>query len=409
MSKKERVGIIGGGPAGMMAAITAGKNPKNQVVLLEKNEKLGKKLYITGKGRCNITNSIDISEFFNYIPRNKEFLYSSLYSFTNDDIIKMLDELGLKTVVERGNRVFPESNKSNDVLKAFEKALRLNNVEIHLNNEVSAIEKSQDVFTVKSIRGNLEFDKLIIATGGISYPMTGSTGDGYKFSKKFGHTVVDPEPSLVPVVLKDKYLSELQGLSIKNAEISVYVNKKLKHSEFGEFLFAHFGITGPIVLTLSEYLSNYKKNEIEIKCDFKPALDTKKLDTRLQREFAENSNKQILTVMYNLLPRSLAKVVLEISEVDLETPCHQITKAERQKINDNIKGFPMTYDSLADIKLAIITKGGVNVKEINPSTMESKIIPNLYFCGELIDINAFTGGFNLQLAYSTGFLAGISV
>ena len=406
---KEKIIVIGGGPAGMMAAIQAGKKPDVEVMLLEQNEKLGKKLFITGKGRCNITNSQDISEFFENIPQNREFMYSALYTFTNDNLIDFFNQMGVETKIERGNRIFPVSDKSSDVIKALETAMRASGVSVSLNTKVVSVSKYGDYFTVKTNAGNYQCDKLIIATGGLSYPVTGSSGDGYRFGKSMGHSVSQLHPSLVPVILKDDFLDELQGLSIKNAEISLVVKEKVKHREFGEFLFAHNGITGPIVLTLSQYISDYANGDVKLFCNFKPALDEKTLDLRLQREISENSNKQIITVMYNLLPRSLAAVVLNRAEVDEKTPCNQITKVNRLAILNQIRKFEFSFDSLADIKLAIITKGGMNLKEINSSTMESKIVENLYFCGEMLDVNGFTGGFNLQIAFSTGYLAGMSV
>ncbi len=406
----EKIGIIGGGPAGMIAAGTAGKNKKNKVTLIEKNEKLGKKLFITGKGRCNITNACDISDFLEFITTNKNFMYSSLYTFTNQDIIELLEKYEVPTKIERGNRVFPKSDKSSDVIDGLKRYVNDNSVDVRLNTDVDYIEFKNDLFYVYTKNGkNYSFDKIVIATGGVSYKATGSTGDGYKFSKNFGHNVVDPKASLVPINLKDSFVNDLQGLSLRNVTLKV-VNEKNKviHEEFGEMLFTHFGISGPIVLTISNYINSIK-NKMYLQLDLKPSLDFEKLDNRLLRDFEKYSNKQFKNSLDDLLPKKIIPVVIEKSNIDEEKTVHQITKEERQHLVRIIKNFPLQFNGFRDINTAIVTSGGIDVDEINPSTMESKLQKGLFFAGEVIDVDALTGGFNLQIAYSTGYLAGSSL
>lgn len=399
-----KIAVIGAGPAGMMAAFFASKN--SEVTIFDKNEKLGKKLFITGKGRCNLTNSKDISEYFNEIPRNEKFLYSALYSFTNTDTMKLFESFGLKLKEERGDRVFPKSDKSSDVISTYEKMLKSNNVNIRLNTTINIIKKDDRGFILKTQKEDIIFDKVIIATGGLSYSSTGSTGDGYKFAKDFNIKVESPVPGLVPIELKDNFLDELQGLSLKNVSLKTYKNKKLHHEEFGEMLFSHFGITGPIVLRTSSVIN--RMNNIKLTIDFKPALDNKTLENRILKDFEKYINKEIKNSLFDLLPKKLIPVVIEASEIDEKKPVNQITKEERMKLIKSIKDFPLKYRGLMDINAAIITSGGISVREIDPSTMESRKVPGLYFCGEIIDIDAFTGGYNIQLANSTGYLAGIS-
>lgn len=404
----ERIGIIGAGPAGIIAAGMASLAGK-EVYLFEKNNRIGRKLYITGKGRCNITNAAPIDEFFDYIVSNKSFLYSSLYSFTNEDTIILFNKLGLKTKVERGNRVFPESDKSSDVIKVFMKFLDDSKVRLLLDTQVKSIERQGNKFIVSTNKNSLVFDKIIITTGGVSYPLTGSTGDGYKFAEKFGHTIVSPKPSLVPIEVKEDWIKDLQGLSLKNVSLKSAYKGKIIHEEFGEMLFTHFGISGPIVLTTSNFIHNYLGKDIKFSIDFKPALDYEKLDNRMLRDFKDQPNKLLKNSLNGLLPQRIIPLVIEISQIDPEKNINQIRKDERTSLINIIKNFPLTYKSLRPIKEAIITSGGVSTKEINPSTMESKIVKNLYFAGEIIDVHALTGGFNLQIAYSTGYLAGTSV
>lgn len=404
---KTKVGIIGAGPAGIMAAGVAASRGLD-VFLIEKNERIGKKLFITGKGRCNITNAAPIEDFFDYIITNKNFLYSSLYSFTNDDVINLLHEYGLKTKIERGNRVFPESDKSSDVIKAFTKFLEANGVDIRLNSKVDKLIYKNDLFSVYIDDKEYVFDKIIIATGGKSYPATGSTGDGHLFAKRIGHTIVDLKPSLVPIEINGPWIKDLQGLSLRNVMLKVYNGKKLIHEEFGEMVFTHYGISGPIVLSTSNYLhKDYK--ELRLSIDLKPALDDEKLDNRIIRDFEKYNNKQIRNALNDLVPQKLITWIIEYSEIDPEKVVNQITKEERTRLLNTIKNFNMEFRGFRPIEEAIITSGGIKVSEINPSTMESKLIPNLYFAGEVMDVDALTGGFNLQIAFSTGYLAGMNV
>jgi len=404
----EKIGVIGAGPAGIIAAGVAGSRGKD-VTLIEKNDRIGKKLFITGKGRCNITNNAPIEEFFDKVMRNKNFLYSSFYSFNNRDIIYLLESLGVKTKVERGNRVFPVSDKSSDVIKALEKFLTNNNVKLLLNSKVDYIYMEDNKFVVVIGKDEITFDKIIISTGGKSYPRTGSTGDGYRFAKNFGHTITDLMPSLVPVEIEEDWVKDLQGLSLRNVTLRAQVKDKKLYEEFGEMLFTHYGISGPIVLSMSNYLHNYLDEKIHFFIDLKPALDEKKLDSRLLRDFNLNNNKQIKNGLDDLLPKKIIPIIIRLTGIQEEKPINQITKEERLKLVNCIKNFPLTFKSLRPIEEGIITSGGINVKEINPSTMESKIIPGLYFAGEVIDVDALTGGFNLQIAYSTGYLAGSNI
>ncbi|NLK44652.1 MAG: NAD(P)/FAD-dependent oxidoreductase [Tissierellia bacterium] len=404
----EKIGVIGAGPAGIIAAGIAGSRGKD-VTLIEKNERIGKKLFITGKGRCNITNNAPIEEFFDNVMKNKNFLYSSFYSFNNRDIINLLEGYGVKTKVERGNRVFPASDKSSDVIKALENFLVKNNVKILLNSQVDYIYMKDNKFVVVIGKDEIQFDKIIISTGGKSYPRTGSTGDGFRFAKSFGHTVTKLMPSLVPVEIKEDWIKDLQGLSLRNVNLSVFVKNKKIYEEFGEMLFTHYGISGPIVLSMSNYLHKYLNESIHFFIDLKPALDEKKLDNRILRDFNQSNNKQIKNGLDDLLPKKIIPIIIKLAEIQPEKPIHQINKEERMKLVALIKSFPLTFKSLRPIEEAIITSGGVNVKEINPSTMESKIVPGLFFSGEVIDVDALTGGFNLQIAYSTGFLAGSNI
>ncbi len=406
MNKK--VCVIGAGPAGVMASSIAGSRGLD-VTLLEKNQKIGRKVYITGKGRCNITNAAPIEDFFDNVVTNKNFLYSSLYSFTNEDMISLLEKYNLETKIERGNRVFPKSDKSSDVIKVFDRLLKDNNVKLKLNSNVKSIYYKDNIFYVSVNEETMKFDAVIIATGGKSYPATGSTGDGYDFAKKLGHTIKDLKPSLVPIVLKEEWIVDLKGLSLKNVNLTSYKDDKLIHSEFGEMLFTHYGISGPIVLSMSNYINKVKADKLHFKIDFKPALDDNKLDNRILRDFDLYKNKQIKNSLDDLLPQRIIPLVIKLSDIDEEKSVNQITKEERLNLVKIIKNFPLTFKSFRSIEEAIVTSGGISTKEIDPSTMESKIIANLYFVGEVIDVDALTGGFNLQIAYSTGYLAGMSV
>ena len=411
-----KVIVIGGGPAGMMSAITASQNG-NEVILLEKMERLGRKLLITGKGRCNITSSLPIQEFIQNIPGNGQFLYSAFNNYTNTDIINFLKSEGLEVKEERGKRIFPITDKSLDVLKCFEKKLKALNVKIEYNAEVVSIKKDSDRFEVELKNGTiLNSNKVIIATGGKSYPLTGSTGDGYKLAKQLGHTVTQIKPSLVPFEVYDKKTcKELQGLSLKNVgiEFKDIEKNKVIYEDFGEMLFTHFGVSGPTILSGSAHLVRYKniddllKNKkIILKIDFKPALPEEKLDKRILRDFDEEKNKELKHSLDKLLPKKLIPVIIEKSEINPEKRVNEITKQERKILVNLLKNFELEISKFRPIEEAIITSGGINIKEINPKTMESKIVPGLYFAGEIIDVDGYTGGFNLQIAYSTGFTAG---
>ncbi|EFI42067.1 NAD(P)/FAD-dependent oxidoreductase [Peptoniphilus sp. oral taxon 386] len=399
----KNIAVIGGGPSGMMAAYFAAEG--NNVTIFEKNEKLGKKLFITGKGRCNITNEKEISEFFEEVPRNEKFLYSAFYSFSNLDLIKLLNSYGLKMKSERGGRIFPSSDKSSDVIATYIKMLKDRNVDVRLNSEVKSVKKNLEYFIIND---NFEekFDSLIIATGGYSYRATGSTGDGYKFARDFDINVEKLYPALIPIELSDEFLDDLQGISLKNVSLSVKQNGKVISEEFGEMLFSHFGITGPIVLRTSSKIN--RMNKFKLYLDLKPALDFETLDSRILRDFEKFKNKEIKNALFELLPKKLVPVILKIADIDESMTVNQVTRADRNKLVHSIKEMPLTYKGLLDINAAIITSGGVSVKEIDPSTMESKKVKGLYFCGEVLDVEAFTGGFNMQIANSTGYIAGVN-
>lgn len=401
-----KVVVIGGGAAGMFAAIAAAKNG-NQVILLEKNEKLGKKIYITGKGRCNLTNDVVVREFFSSVVSNPKFVMSCINVFSPQNTIDFFTDKGLRLKTERGNRVFPESDKASDVTKTLEKELVSLGVDIRLNTKVDEILVSNGVLTgVKTELGDILCDSAIICCGGISYPLTGSTGDGYKFAKSVGHSVTNLRAALVGIELKGNEFLEVQGLSLKNVSLTAKRAGKIVYEDFGEMLFTHFGISGPIVLSCSSIINNMNLSEVELLIDLKPALEFSTLEKRLIREFQENNVKELSSVMRSLLPKNLIEVVLRQSGVKLYKKCCEITVAERTAIINALKGLRFFVKKLRPIEEAIVTAGGVNVKEINPKTMESKLISGLYFAGEVLDIDAFTGGFNLQLAFSTGYVAG---
>ncbi len=407
-----KVLIIGGGAAGMMAAVFAARNG-NEVILYEKNERLGKKLYITGKGRCNITNAGDMETLFQNVMSNSKFLYSAFYSFTNFDVIDFFEELGCKTKIERGNRVFPVSDKSSDVISAMTKELRRLNVQIEYNKTVEEVAACNGVFEGIRLKGKKELilgDKVIIATGGLSYQTTGSTGDGYEFAKGLGHTITDLSPALVPFHIKEEFAKELQGLSLKNIQVKVFAGKKEIFHDFGEMLFTHFGVSGPVILSSSSYVIPYiGKKELKLKIDLKPALTKEQLDVRVLRDFEQYKNKQYKNSLEQLLPRKLISVIISLSEIEPEKKVNLITREERARLVDVIKNMELTIDGLRGYNEAIITRGGIKVKEINPATMESKLVKNVYFAGEVLDLDALTGGFNLQIAWSTAYLAGQSV
>lgn len=401
--------VIGGGPAGMIAAGTAASKGKN-TILIEKNEKLGKKLYITGKGRCNITNTAYPDEFMKNIPRNSKFFISSYNSFSNNDLITLLESLGLKTKVERGGRVFPVSDKSSDVIQTLERYLNKNKVDVKLNTKFSDIIQENGAVTGALLDNGQIFEcsSLIICTGGLSYPKTGSTGDGYKTAEKAGHNIIEPKPSLVPLVSDEAFIKELQGLSLKNISIRAYGDGKVLYEDFGEMLFTHYGLSGPIILSASFFISEYirKIKEVKISIDLKPALSEDELDKRLIRDFDKNINKQFKNSLDHLLPQKLIPIIVSLSGIDESKEVHQITKLERKSLIKLLKGFTVSVSGTRSIEEAIVTSGGINLKEINPKTMESKLLKGLYFAGEVIDLDAYTGGFNLQIAFTTGYAAG---
>lgn len=404
--------VVGGGPAGMLAAGAAGSQGKS-VILLEKNNKLGKKLYITGKGRCNITNFGTIEELLDHVVTNRNFLYSAFYTFSNTDIVNLINKHGVPTKIERGNRVFPQSDKSSDVIKALTRYLDENNVEIRLNSEVSELKVIDGVPSGVELKDGtfIPSSKVIVATGGMSYPTTGSTGDGYRFAKNLGHRISTIKPALVPLETEESWVKELQGLSLKNILVSAYFNDQMVFQEFGEMLFTHFGISGPVPLTMSNYINKYlnNKNKVKIVVNLKPSIGEEALDKRIQKDFELYSNKHFKNSLNDLLPQKLIPVIISLSGIPENKYVNQITKEERRKILDLLTGLAFNIDGIRPITEAIVTSGGVNVKEINPSTMESKIIKGLSFAGEVIDVDALTGGYNLQIAFSTGYLAGLSI
>ena len=404
--------VIGGGAAGMLAAYSAAVHG-HQVTLLEKNEKLGKKVYITGKGRCNVMNACDVEDLFKNIISNPKFMYSSIYTFDNQAIVDLLTEYGCATKVERGDRVFPVSDRSSDVIFALTRALKDKEVDIRLHTEVTEVcmEAEQYVTGVKTRRGEvIKADAVIVCTGGISYPSTGSTGDGYRFAEAAGMAVVEPKPALVPLECKEAWCEELMGLSLRNVQVTILDGKKKVFQEFGEMLFTHFGVTGPLILSASShYVKKYYGRELPLYIDLKPALTAEQLDKRVLRDFEENINKQFKNAVNGLFPGKLVPVMVHLSGIDPDKKVNEISKEERQQFVHLIKNLPLTITGTRSFVEAIITQGGVKVKDVNPSTMESKTVKGLYFAGEVLDVDAVTGGFNLQVAWSTGYLAGMSV
>ncbi len=400
----KKVCVIGGGAAGMIAAYAAAE-AGCLVTLIEKNEKLGKKLFITGKGRCNITNSADISEFFDSVVTNNTFLYSSFYTFPNTSLIEFLGKFGLNTKTERGGRVFPVSDKSSDVIKAFEKALRAVGVNVRLNTKVKQILTDKKRITHVVVEKKERFDSVIIACGGISYPSTGSTGDGFKFAREMGHTVSGLSATLVGLDTVDD-VSGLAGLTLKNVSLKVTADGRWVYSQQGEMLFTHTGISGPLVLSASAYMHEAEQYEAFI--DLKPALSEKKLDERLIRDFAERSNQNFSNVLGGLLPSGLIDYVISVCSIKAQDKANSITKAQRKELGKVLKGLKLEIRGKRPVSEAVVTRGGVSVDEIDPSTMQSRLIKGLYFAGEVIDVDALTGGYNLQIAFSTGYLAGKS-
>ena len=407
-----KVLIIGGGAAGMMAGVFAARN-HHEVHILEKNEKLGKKVFITGKGRCNVANACDTEELFPAVMSNPKFLYSGFYSFGPQDVMNFFEEAGVPLKVERGNRVFPQSDHSSDIIRALERELKKAGAKVHLHTTVKEIVKKPEAEKVTGVileDGTfMEGDAVIVATGGFSYQSTGSTGDGYRFARELGLKVTDISPSLVPLKTKEDYIPKLQGLSLKNTGLTIKNGKKVLYEDFGEMMFTHFGVTGPMILSASAHigakLAKAENGELCAYLDLKPALTKEQLDARILREFEAGQNKQFKNVIGVLFPSSLTPVMLELGGIPAEKKIHDISREERQYFVDLVKAFPFTITGMGEFKEAIITKGGVSVKEINPGTMESKKISGLYFAGEVLDLDAVTGGYNLQIAWSTAYLA----
>lgn len=400
--------IIGGGAAGMAVAVFLGEK-HHQVHLFEKNEKLGKKLFITGKGRCNITNTCDDETFFKSVVTNSKFLYSAFYGYSNQDVVSFFESLGLAVKEERGGRIFPVSDHSSDVIRVLEKRMKELDVKVHLKSEAEALlteEGGEGEHKIRGIRlrngAEILGDKVIVATGGFSYQATGSTGDGYTFAKETGHTVTQLRPALVPIATKEEYVTQMQGLALKNIRFTVKDGKKVLYDDFGELLFTHFGISGPLVLTASSYIGKkLEKKELQGYIDLKAALTEEQLDARLLREFEAGINRQFKNVITGMFPAKLYPVILELGGIAPDKKVNEITRKERQDFIYLVKHFPLTLVELRPFREAIITQGGVKVKEINPKTMESKLVKGLYFIGEVLDLDAVTGGFNLQIAWST--------
>ena len=408
--------VVGGGAAGIFAAIAAAKNG-HQVTLYEKNEKLGKKIFITGKGRCNITNAADMEELFDAVVTNSKFLYSSFYGYTNQNVIDFFEDAGVPVKIERGNRVFPISDHSSDVIRALEREMKKVGVKVCLNTEVKSVEAEKGKFNKVVLKDTTTqtADACIVATGGLSYRSTGSTGDGFRFAENVGHKVTQCFPSLVPMETKEPWICELQGLSLRNVEAKILDGKKELYKDFGEMLFTHFGVSGPLIISASSYVGkkfmdkNGQKKELTLEIDLKPALTEEQLDQRVLRDFEENHNRQFKNAITKLFPTKLIPVMLELGGIDPEKKVNSIEKEERKQFVHLIKHFRMTLTGLRDYPEAIITKGGVNVKEIDPGTMESKLVKGLYFAGEVLDLDALTGGFNLPIAWSTGYAAGNAI
>lgn len=400
--------IIGGGAAGMAAAVFLGEK-NHQVHLFEKNEKLGKKLFITGKGRCNITNTCDDETFFKSVVTNAKFLYSAFYGYSNQDVVSFFENLGLAVKEERGGRIFPVSDHSSDVIRILEKRMKELDVKVHLKSEAEALLTEEGENGERKIKGvrlrngaEILGEKVIVATGGFSYQATGSTGDGYTFAKEAGHAVTQLRPALVPIATKEEYVTQMQGLALKNIRFTVKDGKKVLYDDFGELLFTHFGISGPLVLTASSYIGKkLEKKELQGYIDLKAALTEEQLDARLLREFEAGINRQFKNVITGMFPAKLYPVILELGGIAPDKKVNEITRKERQDFIHLVKHFPLTLVELRPFREAIITQGGVKVKEINPKTMESKLVKGLYFIGEVLDLDAVTGGFNLQIAWST--------
>lgn len=415
--------VIGAGAAGMMAAIAASKSG-HKVLLLEKNEKVGKKIYITGKGRCNVTNAGDMEDIRNHVISNPKFMYSAFDAFTNLDVMKLIEDEKIPLKVERGNRVFPVSDKSSDIIKALSDCMKRLGIEVKLKTPVKRLlvegytEEDNPKSKIRFICNGVETtdgtkyqaDCVILATGGVSYQATGSTGDGHRFSKGVGHKITTLRPALVPLEAKEDWVKELQGLSLRNVEVEFKQGKKKIYSDFGEMLFTHFGVTGPVVLSASSFVGKFlEKGEVTMTINLKPALSEEQLDARILRDFEENKNKQFMNALNGLLPSKMIPVVVKLSQIPEDKRVHDISKSERRRLVETLRSLKLTITSTREFKEAIITQGGVSVKEINPQTMDSKFVRGLKFAGELIDVDAHTGGYNLQIAWSTGWVAGSTI
>ena len=409
----KQIVVIGGGAAGLMAAVIAGREGA-RVILLEKMNMVGKKMGITGKGRCNITNSADISDFIKNTPGNGKFLYGAYERFSNVDLLTLLHEWGLKTKVERGGRVFPESDSALEVRNLFMKMLKKYNVTVHLNEAVTKIVTKDNVVTgVVTTKDSYACEAVIIATGGASYPLTGSTGDGYRLAEGVGHSITDIRPSLVPIVTEESWVKDIMGLSLRNVEVSIVSKEKVQAKMFGEMMFTHFGVTGPTILSLShtvgKLLRKKKPAPIAVSINLKPALTAEVLDKRLQKDFDLYSKKQLANGMKDLLPSNLIPIIISLAKLDPAKPINQITKEERQQLCYVLQHMTLTVKGLRPVEEAIVTAGGISLKEFNPKTMESKLVKGLYGAGEVLDIDAFTGGYNLQAAFSTGYVAAMHI
>ena len=406
---KTDVVVIGGGPAGLFSAAIAAKNG-NKVILIDKNDVLARKLRITGKGRCNVTNSADISDFIGMVCSNPNFMYSAFYSFTNEDLINFFENAGVPLKEERGGRIFPVSDSAKDIANALIKYAKDNGV-VFIKDAVTKVmqENNSICGVLTKTAKKIDCSRVIVATGGASYPLTGSTGDGYKFAKELGHTIITPYPSLIPLVIQEDYVKDLQGLSLKNVAVKVTKGTKCVYEDFGEMIFTHYGLSGPVILSASSNLKNIENSGYKISIDLKPALTFEQLDKRIQRDFEKNINKNFSNSLDELLPSKMIDTIIKLSGIDPYIKVHQINKQQRTELCNLLKNFTLTVTGVRPIEEAIITRGGISTKEINPSTMESKIIEGLFFCGEVIDVDAYTGGFNLQIAFSTAYLAGSNV
>ncbi len=403
------VAVIGAGASGLMAAYAAAKNG-HKVTIFEKNEKSGKKIYITGKGRCNLTCDVEVRDFFQNVVTNSKFLTSAIYSFPPQKTIDFFEDGGMPTKVERGNRVFPLSDKASDVTKTLELYCKKEDVIFYFNTEIQEIRlKDSTMFNIITLDNEYEFEKVIVCTGGLSYPSTGSTGDGYKFARVFGHNIISLKQGLCGLNVKGNYCKQMQGLSLKNVSLSVFNGEKIISSFFGEMLFTHFGVSGPIVLSTSSLINRLDLNNVKLVLDLKPALTNEQLEKRLLRDFEEDKNKSIVNCLRQLLPAALIPEILLRSNIKADKKVNAITRFDRLNLLTNIKNFVILILSLRDFNESIITAGGIDVKQINPKTMESKLVNGLFFCGEVLDVDAFTGGYNLQIAFATGYVAGNSI